>query len=235
MSFNSHDCETVSMKEAQEQEKNNPVTQIAAAASIAFVVLAEGGQIDDVTATEHVEQFAPGPTRSPTKRAISAATVPTCTGATRTTLRKPTGPPAAAASLWSKIGDRRRNGRNGPSRSAPMTPITPARRCPITEALDVRRRVERLGTWRLRLDGGDGMTEGIIIAVLSMVGTLAGAYLANRKSSALIAYRLDKLEEKVDKHNSVIERTFKLEEQAALIDERIKVANHRIEDLEKAQ
>lgn len=35
------------------------------------------------------------------------------------------------------------------------------------------------------------MTEGIIIAVLSMVGTLAGAYLANRKSSALIAYRLD--------------------------------------------
>lgn len=60
------------------------------------------------------------------------------------------------------------------------------------------------------------MTEGIIIAVLSMVGTLAGAYLANRKSSALIAYRLDKLEEKVDKHNSVIERTFKLEEQAAL-------------------
>ena len=79
------------------------------------------------------------------------------------------------------------------------------------------------------------MTEGIIIAVLSMVGTLAGADLANRKSSALIAYRLDKLEEKVDKHNSVIERTFKLEEQAALIEERIKVANHRIEDLEKAQ
>lgn len=79
------------------------------------------------------------------------------------------------------------------------------------------------------------MSEGIIIAVLSMVGTLAGAYLSNRKSSALIAYRLEKLEEKVDKHNSVIERTFKLEEQAALIEERIKVANHRIEDLEKAQ
>ena len=51
----------------------------------------------------------------------------------------------------------------------------------------------------------------------------------------IIAARLEKLEEKVDKHNSVIERTFKLEEQAALIEERIKVANHRIEDLEKAQ
>lgn len=79
------------------------------------------------------------------------------------------------------------------------------------------------------------MTEGIIIAALSLVGTLVGACLANRKSSALIAYRLEKLEEKVDKHNSVIERTFKLEEQAALIEERIKAANHRIEDLEKAQ
>lgn len=79
------------------------------------------------------------------------------------------------------------------------------------------------------------MTEGIIVGVLSLIGTLAGTYFANRKSSALIAYRLDKLEEKVDKHNSVIERTFKLEEQAALIEERIKVANHRIEDLEKAQ
>lgn len=79
------------------------------------------------------------------------------------------------------------------------------------------------------------MTEGIIVGILSLIGTLAGTYFANRKSSALIAYRLDKLEEKVDKHNSVIERTFKLEEQAALIEERIKVANHRIEDLEKAQ
>lgn len=75
----------------------------------------------------------------------------------------------------------------------------------------------------------------IIIAALSLVGTLAGAYLANRKSSALIAYRLEQLEKKVDKHNSVIERTFKLEEQAAVFDERIKVANHRIEDLEKVQ
>jgi len=69
------------------------------------------------------------------------------------------------------------------------------------------------------------MTEGIIAGVLSLIGTLAGTYFANRKSSALIAYRLELLEKKVDKHNSVVERTFKLEE-------KIKVANHRIEDLE---
>lgn len=76
------------------------------------------------------------------------------------------------------------------------------------------------------------MTEGIIVGVLSLIGTLAGTYFANRKSSALIAYRLELLEKKVDKHNSVVERTFKLEEQTAVLEEKIKVANHRIEDLE---
>lgn len=79
------------------------------------------------------------------------------------------------------------------------------------------------------------MTEGIIVGVLSLIGTLAGTYFANRKSSALIAYRLELLEKKVDKHNSVVERTFKLEEQAAVIEEKIKVANHRIEDLETGE
>lgn len=76
------------------------------------------------------------------------------------------------------------------------------------------------------------MTEGIIVGILSLIGTLAGTYFANRKSSALIAYRLELLEKKVDKHNSIVARTFKLEEQAAVIEEKIKVANHRIEDLE---
>ena len=76
------------------------------------------------------------------------------------------------------------------------------------------------------------MTETILVAVLSLIGTLAGAYLANRKSTALIAYRLEQLENKVNKHNQVIERTYKLEEQEKLLEEKIKVANHRIDDLE---
>lgn len=77
------------------------------------------------------------------------------------------------------------------------------------------------------------MTETIIVAILSLAGTLIGAYLANRKSTALIAYRLEKLEEKVNKHNQVIERTFKLEKQEELLEEKLRVANHRIDDLEK--
>ena len=62
----------------------------------------------------------------------------------------------------------------------------------------------------------------IIVGVLSLIGTLAGSYGGMR----LMSYRLEQLEAKVNKHNSVIERTFILEEQ-------IKAANHRIEDLEK--
>lgn len=77
------------------------------------------------------------------------------------------------------------------------------------------------------------MSSEIIIAVLGLVGTLAGSYLANRKSAALVAYRLEQLEQKVNKHNNLIERTYALEESVALMDERVKVVNHRIEDLEK--
>ena len=62
----------------------------------------------------------------------------------------------------------------------------------------------------------------VIVGILSLLGTLVGSYGGMR----LMSYRLEQLEAKVNKHNSVIERTFILEEQ-------IKVANHRIEDLEK--
>ena len=77
------------------------------------------------------------------------------------------------------------------------------------------------------------MTEAIIVAVLGLAGTLIGSYLANRKSTALIVYRLEQLEQKVSKHNKLVERTYALEEAVALAEERQKVANHRIDDLEK--
>ena len=74
------------------------------------------------------------------------------------------------------------------------------------------------------------MTETVIVAVLSLIGTMAGAYFANKKSAALIAYRL---EQKVAKHNGLVERTYHLEEAAAVFEEKLKVANHRIDDLER--
>ena len=67
------------------------------------------------------------------------------------------------------------------------------------------------------------MSETIIVALitggLALFGTLGGSYLANRKSAALIAYRLEQLGQRV-------------EERTELQEEKIKVANHRIDDLE---
>ena len=77
------------------------------------------------------------------------------------------------------------------------------------------------------------MSDTIIVALLSLVGTMAGVYFSNRKTSALIAYRLEQLEEKVNKHNQVVERTYRLEDNDKLMEEKIKVANHRIEDRER--
>ena len=75
----------------------------------------------------------------------------------------------------------------------------------------------------------------IAVAALALVGTLGGAFLAHRRSIALIAYRLEQLEKKGELHNHIMERTYRLEEQEAVLEERVKVANHRIDDLEKAR
>ena len=77
------------------------------------------------------------------------------------------------------------------------------------------------------------MVESIIVALLSPAGTLGGSFFAQRKSSALIAYRLQELEKKVQAHNNLVERTYHLEERMEVHEEKIKVANHRIEDLER--
>lgn len=55
------------------------------------------------------------------------------------------------------------------------------------------------------------------------------------KQTALLEQRLGTLSDRVEKHNNVIERTYKLEELTALQGEKIKVANHRIDDLENKQ
>lgn len=76
-------------------------------------------------------------------------------------------------------------------------------------------------------------TIEVLIAIISMLGTASGAYFANKKSTALVAYRLEQLEKKQDIHNQVIDRVYQLEKSVALNSEDIKVANHRIEDLEQ--
>ena len=54
--------------------------------------------------------------------------------------------------------------------------------------------------------------ETIVVALITAGFAFLGVYMSNRKQAALVAYRLEKLEEKVDKHNSVVERMYRLEE-----------------------
>lgn len=70
------------------------------------------------------------------------------------------------------------------------------------------------------------MISRLIVALLSCIGTVAGAFLGVVASQKLTDFRLKSLEEKVNRHNSIIERTYVLEE-------KMRVANHRIEDLEE--
>lgn len=68
--------------------------------------------------------------------------------------------------------------------------------------------------------------------LFNFLGVAVGTFGGIVASSKLVNYRLQELEKKVDKHNSVIERTYKLEQVVCLLDERQEVANHRIKDLE---
>ena len=55
------------------------------------------------------------------------------------------------------------------------------------------------------------MSETIIVGLLSLIGTILGTFGGILTANKLITYRIERLEEKVNKHNNVIERTFRLE------------------------
>lgn len=79
------------------------------------------------------------------------------------------------------------------------------------------------------------MQTEIFIAIISLIGTLGGSYMGVRVSNKLTNYKIDELTKRVDKHNNVIERTYKVEEVQAIQAEQIKVANNRIKDLEEKE
>lgn len=77
------------------------------------------------------------------------------------------------------------------------------------------------------------MSDTILVALLSLVGTLGGSFGGIITANKLVNYRIEQLEKKVEKHNNIIERVYELEKQEAVITEEIEVANHRIKDLEE--
>lgn len=77
------------------------------------------------------------------------------------------------------------------------------------------------------------MSSDVITALIGLVGSGIGSVIGIICNTRLTAYRIKELEKKVDKHNTVVERTYKVEERLSVIDEEIKVVNHRINDLEE--
>lgn len=73
------------------------------------------------------------------------------------------------------------------------------------------------------------MYSEIFVAVCSLLGTALGTFGGTR----LMTYRIEQLEKKVDKHNHLVERQYNTEKITAVLAEDLKVANHRIEDLEE--
>lgn len=66
----------------------------------------------------------------------------------------------------------------------------------------------------------------IIVALLALVGTLSGSWLGIKESNRLVNFRLDALEDKVMKHNNLMERM-------AAVESSTKSAHHRIDELER--
>lgn len=77
------------------------------------------------------------------------------------------------------------------------------------------------------------MTETVQVALIGLVGSGIGSFVGIAANTKLMTYRIEQLEKKVEKHNNVIERTYDLEERISLNEEKIKVANHRLDDLER--
>lgn len=76
------------------------------------------------------------------------------------------------------------------------------------------------------------MNQELAVALLALLGSVTGTFAGVIVNARLVNYRIAQLESKVDKHNHVIDRVYALEKKNAVLREEIKVANHRISDLE---
>lgn len=77
------------------------------------------------------------------------------------------------------------------------------------------------------------MIEAIVVAVITALGSLIGTLIVNNKHQNLIAYRLEQLEKKVDLHNKVIERTYALEKENGIQNEKIDFLEHELKEIRK--
>lgn len=79
------------------------------------------------------------------------------------------------------------------------------------------------------------MTESVWVALIGLLGSGLGSMAGVLASQKLTQYRIQELEKKVQAHNNLVTRTYQLEQEQAVLQEKVDVANHRISDLERSQ
>lgn len=82
----------------------------------------------------------------------------------------------------------------------------------------------------------EAILSGIVAIAICLINNffqMRAVMKQNDKNIALISYRLEQVETETRRHNNVIERTYHLENEQNVMKEQIKVANHRIDDLER--
>lgn len=77
------------------------------------------------------------------------------------------------------------------------------------------------------------MNESVIVAIISLAGTLLGTFAGIITSGKLTNYRIAELEKRVEKHNTIIERTYTLEKRESLSEEKLRLIDQRITNLER--
>ena len=77
------------------------------------------------------------------------------------------------------------------------------------------------------------MSDAVVIAIIGLLGSAIGSSLGAILSNRVWQYRIEQLEDKVESLSSAIEKTYRLEEKNSVFDEKFKVVNHRISDLER--
>ena len=90
-----------------------------------------------------------------------------------------------------------------------------------------------MSQWKKR--GMDIMSGEILVTLLGLSGSAIGSLIGIFTNSRLVNYRIQQLEKKVSEHNNLVTRTYQLEQDNKVQDEKLKVMNHRIKDLEEEQ
>jgi hypothetical protein len=78
------------------------------------------------------------------------------------------------------------------------------------------------------------MNNEILVAIISFAGTAVGSIVAVVTANSLTNFKIEELKKQVEKHNTIVDRVYKLEASDQVRTEEIKVINHRIDDLEKS-